>query len=89
LEKSNVIAQNKRVLRRNKSPFRRFYTDKARVLADLIKNYGANELRFSLKQNIVVRNIRENLALSRISQIRLVTLGYDTINDITVQELIL
>jgi sulfite reductase (ferredoxin) len=45
-------------------------------------------LRFSLKQNIVVRNIRESLALSRISQIRLVTLGYDTINDITVQELI-
>jgi sulfite reductase (ferredoxin) len=26
-----------------------------RELAELIKNYGANELRFSLKQNIVLR----------------------------------
>jgi sulfite reductase (ferredoxin) len=30
-----------------------FYTDKA--LAELIKNHGANELRFSLKQNIVLK----------------------------------
>jgi sulfite reductase (ferredoxin) len=66
---------------RNKSPFRRFYTDKA-ILADLIKNYGANELRFSLKQNIVVRNIKEENLAFIISQIRLCNLGYDTI-DIT------
>jgi sulfite reductase (ferredoxin) len=65
LEKSNVIAQKTSgVLRhRIKVLLGDFYTDKARVLADLIKNYGANELRFSLKQNIVVRNIKEeNLA---------------------------
>jgi sulfite reductase beta subunit-like hemoprotein len=49
---------------RDKSPLGDFYTDKARVLADLIKNYGANELRFSLKQNIVVRNIKEKLSFS-------------------------
>jgi sulfite reductase (ferredoxin) len=63
-----------------------FYTDKARLLADLIKNYGANELRFSLKQNIVLRNIKEeNLAFfyQELAKLDFVTLGYDTINDIT------
>jgi sulfite reductase (ferredoxin) len=63
-----------------------FYTDKARSLADLIKNYGANELRFSLKQNIVLRNIKEeNLAFfyQELAKLDFVTLGYDTINDIT------
>ena len=36
-----------------------FYTDKARLLADLIKNYGANELRFTLRQDILIRNLKE------------------------------
>lgn len=87
-KKSNVIAQKQagyyaigiKVLLGD------FYTDKARVLADLIKNYGANELRFSLKQNIVVRNIKEeNLAFFylELAKLDFVTLGYDTINDIT------
>jgi sulfite reductase beta subunit-like hemoprotein len=54
------LLKNKRVMLRviGKSPFRRFYTDKARA-NELIKNYGANELRFSLKQNIVLRNIKK------------------------------
>jgi sulfite reductase (ferredoxin) len=63
-----------------------FYTDKARLLADLIKNYGANELRFSLRQNIVLRNIKEeNLAFfyQKLAKLDFVTLGYDTIGDIT------
>lgn len=63
-----------------------FYTDKARALAELIKNYGANELRFSLKQNIVLRNIKEeNLPFfyQELAKLDFVTLGYDTINDIT------
>ena len=63
-----------------------FYTDKARVLAELIKNYGANELRFSLKQNIVLRNIKEeNLPFfyQELAKLDFVTLGYDTIGDIT------
>jgi sulfite reductase (ferredoxin) len=61
LEKSNVIAKTSGVLRIG-IPLGDFYTDKARVLADLIKNYGANELRFSLKQNIVVRNIKKKFS---------------------------
>ncbi|WP_016988639.1 HEPN domain-containing protein [Flavobacterium sp. ACAM 123] len=87
-KKSNVIAQKQagyyaigiKVLLGD------FYTDKATLLADLIKNYGANELRFSLKQNIVVRNIKEeNLAFFYLELVKLdfATLGYDTINDIT------
>jgi sulfite reductase (ferredoxin) len=43
-------------------------------------------LRFSLKQNIVVRNIKEeNLAFFylELAKLDFVTLGYDTINDIT------
>ncbi|CAM2834335.1 HEPN domain-containing protein [Flavobacterium frigoris] len=87
-KKSNVIAQKQagyyaigiKVLLGD------FYTDKARALADLIKNYGANELRFSLKQNIVLRNIKEeNLAFfyQELAKLDFVTLGYDTINDIT------
>lgn len=63
-----------------------FYTDKAKLLADLIKNYGANELRFSLRQNIVLRNIKEeNLAFfyQELAKLDFVALGYETIGDIT------
>ncbi|WP_418264010.1 HEPN domain-containing protein [Flavobacterium faecale] len=63
-----------------------FYTDKARLLADLIKNYGANELRFSLRQNIVIRNIKEeNLPFfyQELAKLDMVSLGYNTIGDIT------
>lgn len=63
-----------------------FYTDKARLLADLIKNYGANELRFTLKQDIVIRNIKEeNVAFfyQELAKLDMVHLGYDTLGDIT------
>ncbi|RYJ40348.1 Sulfite reductase (Ferredoxin) [Flavobacterium anhuiense] len=63
-----------------------FYTDKARLLADLIKNYGANELRFSLRQNIVIRNIKEeNLPFfyQELAKLDFVQLGYNSVGDIT------
>lgn len=63
-----------------------FYTDKAQILADLIKNYGANELRFSLRQNIVIRNIKEeNLPFfyQELAKLDMVALGYDSTADIT------
>ena len=87
-KKSNVIAQKQAgyVGIGVKVSLGDFYTDKARVLADLIKNYGANELRFSLRQNIVIRNIKEeNLAFfyQELAKLEMVTLGYDTIGDIT------
>lgn len=87
-KKSNVIAQKQAgyVAIGVKVSLGDFYTDKARQLADLIKNYGANELRFSLRQNIVIRNIKEeNLAFfyQELAKLEMVTLGYDTIGDIT------
>jgi sulfite reductase (ferredoxin) len=87
-KKSNVIVQKQAgyVAIGIKVLLGDFYTDKARALAELIKNYGANELRFSLKQNIVIRNIKEeNLPFfyQELAKLDFVTLGYDTINDIT------
>ncbi|MBP6182478.1 HEPN domain-containing protein [Flavobacterium sp.] len=87
-KKSNVITQKQAgyVAIGIKVLLGDFYTDKARLLADLIKNYGANELRFSLRQNIVLRNIKEeNLAFfyQELAKLDMVTLGYDTIGDIT------
>lgn len=63
-----------------------FYTDKARLLADLIKNYAANELRFSLRQNIVIRHVKEeNLPFfyQELAKLDMVTLGYNSTLDIT------
>ncbi|MFV8270777.1 nitrite reductase [Flavobacterium sp. GT2N3] len=87
-KKSNVIVQKQAgyVAIGIKVHLGDFYTDKARLLADLIKNYGANELRFSLRQNIVLRNIKEeNLAFfyQELAKLDFVTLGYQTIGDIT------
>ncbi|MBC5839268.1 HEPN domain-containing protein [Flavobacterium muglaense] len=87
-KQSNVIAQKQAgyVAIGIKVLLGDFYTDKARALAELIKNYGANELRFSLKQNIVLRNIKEdNLPFfyQELAKLDFVTVGYDTIGDIT------
>ena len=87
-KKSNVIAQKQagyyaigiKVLLGD------FYTDKARLLAHLIKNYGANELRFSLRQNIVIRHIKEeNLPFfyQELAKLDFVHLGYNSTVDIT------
>ena len=63
-----------------------FYTDKARLLADLIKNYAANELRFSLRQNIQIRHIKEEdlpFFYQELAKLDFVALGYDSTADIT------
>jgi sulfite reductase (ferredoxin) len=87
-KKSNVIAQKQAgyVAIGIKVALGDFYTDKARTLADLIKNYGANELRFTLRQDILIRNIKEeNLPFfyQELAKLDFVTLGYNTINDVT------
>jgi sulfite reductase (ferredoxin) len=87
-KKSNVIAQKQAgyVAIGIKVVLGDFYTDKARSLADLIKNYGANELRFTLRQDILIRNIKEeNLPFfyQELAKLDFVTLGYNTINDVT------
>lgn len=87
-KKSNVIAQKQAgyVAIGIKILLGDFYIDKARLLADLVKNYGANELRFSLRQNILIRNIKEeNLPFfyQELAKLDFVTLGYNTVADIT------
>jgi sulfite reductase (ferredoxin) len=87
-KKSNVIAQKQSgyVAIGIKVILGDFYTDKARLLADLIKNYAANELRFSLRQNILIRHVKEEdlpFFYQELSKLDFVTLGYDTIGDIT------
>ncbi len=87
-KKSNVIAQKQAgyVAIGIKVQLGDFYTDKARVLAELIKNYAANELRFSLRQDILIRHIKvENLPFfyQELKKLDFVSLGYNSIADIT------
>ncbi len=87
-KKSNVISQKQAgyVAIGIKVALGDFYTDKARLLAELIKNYAANELRFSLRQDILIRHVKEeNLPFfyQELAKLDFVTLGYNTIGDIT------
>ena len=87
-KKSNVIAQKQAgyVAIGIKVLLGDFYTDKARALAELIKNYAANELRFSLRQDILIRHVKEeNLPFfyQELAKLDYVALGYNTISDIT------
>ncbi len=63
-----------------------FYTDKARLLADLIKKYAANELRFTLRQNILIRHIRKELLpflFIELQKLGFAEAGYNSLTDIT------
>ncbi len=63
-----------------------FYTDKARKLADLVKQYAANELRFTLRQNILIRHVREEFLpffYTELKKLGFTEAGYDSIADIT------
>ncbi len=63
-----------------------FYTDKARLLADLIKKYAANELRFTLRQNILIRHVKEEFLpffYTELKKLGFAEAGYDSIYDIT------
>ena len=87
-KKSNVITQKQTgfVAIGIKIVLGDFYTDKARALAELIKNYAANELRFSLRQDILIRNIKEEYLpffYQELSKLDFVALGYNSISDIT------
>ena len=87
-KKSNVIPQKQKgyVAIGIKVLLGDFYTDNARLLADLIKNYSANELRFTLRQDILIRNIKEeNLAFfyQELAKLNFVALGYNSTADIT------
>jgi len=63
-----------------------FYTKEARQLAHLIKAYGNNELRFTLRQNFIIRDVKEELIpffYQELKKLNMVAYGYDTLGDIT------
>ncbi|MEM0575910.1 nitrite reductase [Flavobacterium polysaccharolyticum] len=63
-----------------------FYIDKARQLADLIKKYATNELRFTLRQDILIRHIKEEALpffYQELAKLDFVALGYNSTADIT------
>lgn len=63
-----------------------FYTYQARELADLIETYGGNEIRLTLRQDIQLRHIREDLIpffYLELKRIGLIKSGYNKFQDIT------
>jgi len=63
-----------------------FSTEKARKLAALIQNYAADELRFTLRQNLVIRHVKEALLpffYQELQALEFTDLGYNSTTDIT------
>ncbi|MEH6535357.1 MAG: HEPN domain-containing protein [Psychroserpens sp.] len=63
-----------------------FYTDKARLLADLVENYAAGEIRLSLRQNILIPFVKEELLpffYTELKKLGFTELGYNKAVDIT------
>ncbi len=63
-----------------------FYTPKARLLADLVKKYAANEIRLTLRQNILIRHVREELLpffYVELQKLGFANPGYNSTADIT------
>ncbi|MDR7129937.1 sulfite reductase (ferredoxin) [Algoriphagus sp. 4150] len=67
-------------------PLGDFYTDQARKLADLVEKYASAEVRFTLRQNFLIRDVREDLVpyfYKELKEIGLAAAGYNTLGDIT------
>ncbi|MEX0273210.1 MAG: HEPN domain-containing protein, partial [Flavobacteriaceae bacterium] len=63
-----------------------FYTDKARELAKLVEKYAAGEIRLSLRQNILIPHVKEELIpffYVELSKMGFTEVGYNTALDIT------
>ncbi len=63
-----------------------FYTDKARELAKLVQDYAAGEIRLSLRQNILIPYVKEELVpffYSELKKLDFVEAGYNKALDIT------
>ncbi|WP_298418578.1 HEPN domain-containing protein [uncultured Kordia sp.] len=87
-EKTNVIPQKQKGLFAIgiRVPLGDFYTAKARLLGDLIKKYAADELRFTLRQNILIRHVREALLpffYQELNKLGFAKSGYNKLVDIT------
>lgn len=63
-----------------------FYTDQARKLADLVEKYASAEIRFTLRQNFLIRDVREDLVpyfYKELKELGLASAGYNSLGDIT------
>ena len=63
-----------------------FYTDKARLLADLVQKYAANEMRLTLRQNILIPHVKDALLpffFAELDKLGYAESGYNGISDIT------
>jgi len=63
-----------------------FYTDKARLLANLVENYAAGEIRLSLRQNILIPFVKADLLpffYQELKKLGFVEAGYNKAVDIT------
>ncbi|WP_420321685.1 HEPN domain-containing protein [Flagellimonas sp.] len=63
-----------------------FYTDKARELAKLVQEYAAGEIRLSLRQNILIPYVKEELVpffYSELKKLGFAEAGYNKALDIT------
>ena len=63
-----------------------FYTDKARILADLIKAYAQDEIRLTISQGILIRDVKEELLPffhEKLTELDFADIGYDSTLDIT------
>lgn len=67
-------------------PLGDFYTGGARKLADLVKKYAGNEIRLSLRQDILIRHVREEFLpffYSELKKLGYAETGYNKTIDIT------
>ncbi|SDR74511.1 HEPN domain-containing protein [Christiangramia echinicola] len=67
-------------------PLGDFYTRGARQLADLIKKYAGNELRLTLRQDILIRHVRQDLLpffYTELKKLGYAEVGYNKTVDIT------
>lgn len=63
-----------------------FYLKEARALAGLIKKYAGDEIRLTLRQNILIRHVREDLLplfYVELSKLGFIEIGFNTTGDIT------
>lgn len=63
-----------------------FYIKEARQLAALIKTYANNELRFTLRQNFLIRDVKEELIpffYQELKKLGMADYGYNSLGDIT------
>ncbi len=63
-----------------------FYTDKARLLADLVDNYAAGEMRLTLRQNILIPFVKKELVpffYTELEKLGFTEAGYNKAVDIT------